>query len=280
MLFTFLPAANIFPAIRPLKDAITMLEILVVAASVAPTVLPFKDAIALFLALDEGATVFAPISILKRPLPIDLILLPVTSESTAFLGPCVRAKAIKFVVLDLPLISRAIRPSKGPLTSLFTPHEVSHVFGAIWPLFFALAMLQIASPVTLILDSIDAGKDAITVLLTIKPVALVDATISVDHPTSAVRLVVGPVTFKCALIVPHDGASALPAIGLLINLPVVSLAFLEYDLSENKHVLLLIVHSSAIVRQVVAYVSVLGCRYSILVHLVLEWPDPLKELFC
>ena len=86
-------------------------------------------------------------------------------------------------------------------------------------------MLQIVAPVSMVLGSLNAGKDPIAVLSTVNPIAFIDASICIDHAPTPIGLVVLPEALKSALVVPHYGASSTPFARRGLTLAVISLTF-------------------------------------------------------
>ena len=157
---------------------------------------------------------------------------------------------MKFTVHDGALVGGAIWPAEKTLARLLPFHEVTGVLGAVGPLFLAFAMLEVFLPVAMVLDSLYARKDSVSILTAIDPVAFIDASVSEDHAPAPICFVGVPEALKGALVVPHDGTAALPLPSGAVYLTVVGLTLAQRDLGigqvETPLVLILFLLSSVV----------------------------------
>ena len=86
----------------------------------------------------------------------------------------------------------------------------------------------------MIFDTFDAREDAIATLASIEPVTFIDTSISIDHAPASIGLVILPVPFKGALVVPHYGATAQSLSRAFADLSVVFLPLFQRDLAEDQ----------------------------------------------
>lgn len=86
---------------------------------------------------------------------------------------------------------------------LLSSKVLSFVDGAICPLLFSVAVLEIILPLPLVLSSIDMDVDSLPVGLVIDPVSLVHITVDVSELSETMGSVVLPVAFVAGTIGPN-----------------------------------------------------------------------------
>ena len=171
-----------------------------IGTSVFATIGPLEAATTMLLALGKCTVEYSAICVFEGALSMHSALLPVTGVDATLECPGIYAEALELTVNDGALIRRPIWPAKEPFSSFLTSNIVTHVLGAVWPAFFALAILLIVAPVTMIFHTFNARENAIAVVSPIDPVTLIDASICIDHTSSTVCLIIAPEAFEGALV--------------------------------------------------------------------------------
>ena len=220
-----MPHTDVLSSVGPLKDTVTLLRILVVVATVSSIVWPLETSTPVLPSLRETALVETTISVLQVTLSMHPIHFPVSCIYASFYCPSIRAVAVEFVVEDFALVSGPIRPAEQAFASLLAPLEFSNVLRPIGPLLLTLSMLQIVDPVALVPYTFHACEGTVSILPAIDPIPFVDASIGVDHSSSAICFVVVPKSFKDALVIPYNGTASLPLACLYVTLSMVLLTF-------------------------------------------------------
>ena len=92
---------------------------------------------------------------------------------------------------------------------LLTSEVFTFIHRAIGPLFFAVTVLQIVHPLSLVARPIHVDVDALAIGLVIDPVALVDVAVNVGELSETVGAVILPIAFITCAIGPNLDAEAV-----------------------------------------------------------------------
>lgn len=94
---------------------------------------------------------------------------------------------MKHAIFEIALIGTILKG--GSTFAIFlTKHELTLIdIFVVIPGFYADSVLLIIGPSTFVIATLGVTKDAMTISLTVSPLALIDITICMGHPTSALE---------------------------------------------------------------------------------------------
>ena len=180
MLLVIPPTANVLIPIRPQKRALSVLLPILEVSIVLPPITPGLCPSALHVAHPELALVEL-FHVCKEVLPM----------------------ALKLSINEVSLVVATVFPVKPTLAVLPTLEEIPTVgVLPIVPTLLALAVLQVVLPFTHVPSSVSIYESPLAVGLVVFPLALVDVSVGMGHPTVAIALAHSPSSFVLRAVRP------------------------------------------------------------------------------
>ena len=180
MLLVIPPTANVLIPIRPQKRALSVLLPILKVSVVLPPITPRLCSSALHVAHPE-LTLVELFHVCKEVLPV----------------------ALELSIHEVSLVVATVFPVKPTLAVLPTLEEIPTVgVLPIVPTLLALAVLQVVLPFTHVPSSVSVYESSLAVGLVIFPLALVDVSVGMGHPTVAIALAYSPSSFVLRAVRP------------------------------------------------------------------------------
>ena len=188
----FFPLTLETPAVWPMEIAEAMSMIDLISTLVNPTIGPFVTTVSMHHIVQPGADVAPPIRPLVMPLP------------SHFIGD------------PFPTIGGLVMPDVGALAVFLPLGEDAFEERPIRPAFFAVAVVEVITPLTnILLCFISSSKRPLTVSQIIPPLPRISITIGTLQHAIAMRAIIKPLSLIARLIGPDlDACAALAATGV------------------------------------------------------------------
>ena len=174
---------------------------------------PGEDSVALLLIIHERSFILATVAVDKEAIAMHLVIHKHTSVATT-VWPRVLASSFHFIVRKFTFVTRLIEHDEFSV-SVAVPVAILALKSTVMPFFFALAMLLVIEPFTLIDSLICADQLALALSHMVFPLTDIEATICIKHAALSAEFVMNPVA-----IVSHSVGPDLAAFTVtLLSMP-------------------------------------------------------------
>ena len=220
---TLLPSSLSFSLIfEAIVDTNSMGLVILKSSLISVTIRLPENTLAVHQAILKFTVIILKIRPLEETFSVHIVVLELAFINLSIVGEVILSLTVHLSFLEVSSVDTSI-VRKLALAILFSVDELALVdFGGFLPHLFALSMLLVINPGSLINGAFIIDESSISVGLTVNPRSLVDITIGVGHSSLTVRLAVFDLSLVEGSIFIVDFTDSLLAASLRIPVSTIS----------------------------------------------------------